>query len=145
MLINSNYSEVEKINIYKNYIGNKDKKEIVVEKLGLPINEYLKYKSQTFVSDKDENGETIKGSKNEKIYNYLNNIKDKDLSQDYKKVICKMSGINTYDKDIVDNINNNKSLTTDERKEILTNIGFKIDKNNKIKINSKLPIIRYIK
>lgn len=145
VLINSNYSEVEKTNIYKNYIGNKDKKEIVVEKLGLPINEYLKYKSQTFVSDKDENGETIKGSKNEKIYNYLNNIKDKDLSQDYKKVICKMSGINTYDKDIVDNINNNKSLTTDERKEILTNIGFKIDKNNKIKINSKLPIIRYIK
>jgi hypothetical protein len=145
VLINSNYSEVEKTNIYKNYIGNKDKKEIVVEKLGLPINEYLKYKSQTFVSDKDENGETIEGSKNEKIYNYLNNIKDKDLSQDYKKVICKMSGINTYDKDIVDNINNNKSLTTDERKEILTNIGFKIDKNNKIKINSKLPIIRYIK
>ena len=54
----------------------KDKKVIVVDKLGLPVNEYLKYNTQKFVSDKDENGDAISGSKKEKVYEYLNNIPD---------------------------------------------------------------------
>ena len=145
VLANSNYTDKTKEIIYKNTEGSKDKKIIVVDKLGLPINEYLKYKSQKFESDKDEDGETVKGSKNQKVYDYLNNIPDEDLSQDYKKVICKMSGINSYDKDIVNMINNNKKLTVNERTEILTNIGFKIDKQGRIQTSSVLPLVKYVK
>lgn len=145
VLANSNYTDKTKEIIYKNTEGSKDKKITVVDKLGLPINEYLKYKSQKFESDKDEDGETVKGSKNQKVYNYLNNIPDEDLSQDYKKIICKMSGINSYDKDIVNLINNNKKLTVNERTEILTNIGFKIDKQGRIQTSSVLPLVKYVK
>ena len=145
VLANSNYTDKTKEIIYKNTEGSKDKKIIVVDKLGLPINEYLKYKSQKFESDKDEDGETVKGSKNQKVYNYLNNIPDEDLSQDYKKIICKISGINSYDKDIVNMINNNKKLTVNERTEILTNIGFKIDKQGRIQTSSVLPLVKYVK
>lgn len=145
VLANYDYSDKTKEIIYKNTEGSNDKKIILVDKLGLPINEYLKYKSQKFESDKDEDGETVKGSKNQKVYDYLNNIPDEDLSQDYKKVICKMSGINSYDKDIVNMINNNKKLTVNERTEILTNIGFKIDKQGRIQTSSVLPLVKYVK
>ena len=145
VLANSDYSDKTKEIIYKNTEGTNDKKFVVVDKLGLPINEYLKYKTQTFVSDKDEDGDTISGSKKEKVYEYLNSIPDKELSQDYKKIICKMEKTTSYDIDVLDIINNKKTLTTNERKEILTNLGFKIYEDGRIKISSKIPIAKYVK
>ena len=145
VLANSDYSDKTKEIIYKNTEGSNDKKFIVVDKLGLPINEYLKYKTQTFVSDKDEDGDTISGSKKEKVYEYLNSIPDKELSQDYKKLICKMEKTTSYDIDVIDIINNKKTLTTNERKEILTSLGFKIYEDGRIKISSKVPIAKYVK
>ncbi len=145
ILADSNYSDKTKEIIYKNTEGSKDKKVIVVDKLGLPVNEYLKYKTQKFVSDKDENGDAISGSKKEKVYEYLNNIPDEQLSQDYKKIICKIEGTTNYDVNVIDIVNNKENLTTNERKEILTNLGFKIYENGKIKLSSKIPLARYVK
>ena len=145
ILANSNYSDNTKEIIYKNTEGSKDKKIILVDKLGLPINEYLKYKSNTFENDKDSDGETISGSKKQKVYNYLNSISDKSLSQNYKKIICKIEGINDYDNDIVNFVNNNKELNYDKKTEILKDIGFKIDKNGKIQTKSMIPIYKYVK
>lgn len=145
VLANSNYTNITKEIIYKNTEGNKDKKIIVVDKLGLPINQYLRYKSQKFESDKDKDGETVKGSKNQKVYDYLDGILDRDLSQDYKKIICKIEGINKYDNDIVNTINKNSKLSPKDRVEILTNIGFKIDKNGRIQTKSIIPITKYVK
>ena len=145
VLANSNYTDKTKEIIYKNTEGSKDKKIIVVDKLGLPINEYLKYKSQKFESDKDEDGETISGSKKQKVYNYLNSISDEELSQDYKKIICKIEDINTYDNDIVNFVNSSKNLNYSERTEILKDIGFKIDKDGKIQTKSMIPIYKYVK
>lgn len=145
VLANSDYSDKTKEIIYKNTEGSNDKKFIVVDKLGLPVNEYLNYKTKTFVSDKDEDGDTISGSKKEKVYEYLNSIPDKELSQDYKKIICKMEKTTSYDIDVIDIVNNKKTLTTNERKEILTNLGFKIYEDGRIKISSKIPIAKYVK
>lgn len=145
ILANLNCTDITKEIIYKNTEGNKDKKIIVVDKLGLPINQYLRYKSQKIESNKDKDGETVKGSKNQKVYDYLNAIPDSKLSQDYKKIICKIEGINKYDNDIVNNINKNSKLSPKDRVEILTNIGFKIDKNGRIKTKSIIPITKYVK
>lgn len=145
VLANSDYSDKTKEIIYKNTEGSNDKKIIVVDKLGLPINEYLKYKSQKFESDKDEDGETISGTKKQKVYDYLNNISDKDLSEDYKKIILKIEDINDYDNDIVNFVNNSKQLNYDERTEILKDLGFKIDKDGKIQTKSIIPIYKYVK
>lgn len=145
VLANLNCTDTTKEIIYKNTEGNKDKKIIVVDKLGLPINQYLRYKSQKFESDKDKDGETIKGSKNKKVYNYLNDIPDSELSQNYKKIIAKIEGINKYDNDIVNRINENSKLSPKDRVEILTRIGFKIDKNGKVQTKSIIPITKYVK
>lgn len=145
VLANSDYSDKTKEIIYKNTEGSNDKKIILVDKLKLPINEYLNYKSQKFENDKDSDGETISGSKKQKVYNYLNSISNKELSQDYKKIICKIENINDYDNDIVNFINNSKNLNYSERTEILKNIGFKIDKDGKIQTKSILPIYKYVK
>lgn len=145
VLANYDYSDKTKEIIYKNTEGSNDKKIIVVDKLGLPINEYLKYKSQKFESDKDEDGETISGTKKQKVYDYLNNISDKDLSEDYKKIILKIEDINDYDNDIVNFVNNSKQLNYDERTEILKDLGFKIDKDGKIQTKSIIPIYKYVK
>ena len=145
ILVDSNYSKDEKESIYKNYINSKDKKTILVDKLGLPINQYLKYKTRTFENDKDTDGETISGSKKQKVYNYLNSISDEELSQDYKKIICKIEDINTYDNDIVNFVNSSKNLNYSERTEILKDIGFKIDKDGKIQTKSMIPIYKYVK
>ena len=145
VLANSDYSDKTKEIIYKNTEGSNDKKIILVDKLKLPINEYLNYKSQKFENDKDSDGETISGSKKQKVYNYLDSLSDEELSQDYKKIICKIEGINDYDNDIVNFVNNSKNLNYSERTEILKNIGFKIDKDGKIQTKSMIPIYKYVK
>lgn len=145
VLANSDYSDKTKEIIYKNTEGSNDKKIILVDKLKLPINEYLNYKSQKFENDKDTDGETISGSKKQKVYDYLNSISNKELSQDYKKIICKIENINDYDNDIVNFINNSKNLNYSERTEILKDIGFKIDKDGKIQTKSMIPIYKYVK
>lgn len=147
VLLNSNYTDRTKEIIYKNTEGKNDKKLMIVDKLGLPINQYLKYKSKKFENDKDENGDTISGSKKQKVYDYLNSILDKDLSQDYKKIICKIEGINDeqYNSDIVKFVKNYKGITGEERKEILKTIGFKIDKDGYILTTTILPITTNVK
>lgn len=145
ILLNSNYSEKEKKAIYANYINKEDKKIILVDKLDFPLEQYLKYKQQGFKSEKDDEGESISGSKKKKVYNYLNEIDDTDLSLDYKKVICKIEGISSYDKDIVNFVNSQNNLTKTERIEILKNIGFKVDKEGRIKTTTMLSLTRFVK
>lgn len=149
ILLDSDYSENEKMAIYKNYINSEDKKVKLVEKLNLPIAQYLKYKTQEFKNDKDEDGESIKGSKKEKVYNYLNSIDDNELSVNFKKIICKIEGAvdkkNNYDKDIVDFITKDPELTGEEQKELLEIIGFDVDKNGYIKTTMMLPIKKNVK
>lgn len=145
ILVNSNYSDSEKEAIYKKSINSQDKKIQVVDELGLPITQYLKYRQQDFVNDKDSNGETISGTKKQKVYNYLNSISDSTLSQDYKKLLCKMEGITAYDSDVARLVVNNNNLTTDKQKEILKTLGFKVDKNGNISTTTMIPRNKAVK
>ena len=144
-LLNSKCAEDEKEEIYKNYIGTEDKKIKLVDKLDFPLEEYLKYKQQDFENDKDKNGKSISGTGKQKVYDYLNNISTNNLSDNYKKIICKIEGINDYDVDVVTFINNYNSITTNEKREILENIGYEIDEDGYVVTKSILPIRKYIK
>lgn len=146
ILLDSKYSDKDKLELYKNYISSTDKKvSVAVEKLGMPINTYLDYKSNKFENDKDEDGETISGTKRDKVYNYVNNLKDVDLI--YKCMMLKMSDINDpyADKAIVDNVNKNKNLNSEERIDILKSLGFKVDKYGNIENLIFIPIRSRIK
>ncbi len=143
ILINSNYSDKEREAIYKEYINSEDKKIQLVDKLGLPLNQYLKYKQQEFENDKDEDGETISGTKKQKVYDYLNNIPDKELPMIYKQMICKLENINNYNSDIVNYVI--KNAKESEQKELLEILGFKVDKNGNIQNTTILPITKNVK
>ena len=144
ILANADYSDTTKSIIYKTAINPRDKKYLDLEKIDFPITEYLKYKSQDFVSDKDEDGESIKGSKSKKVYNYLNNISESKLSDDYKKIICRIEEISDYDNDVVNFINKQK-LSIEDKTSLLKNIGFKINKDGYIQTYSRIPITKYVK
>lgn len=146
ILLDSKYSDKDKLELYKNYISSTDEKvSVAVEKLGMPINVYLDYKSNKFENDKDEDGETISGTKRDKVYNYVNNLKDVDLI--YKSLIIKMSDINDpyADKAIVDNVNKNKDINSEERIDILKTLGFKVDKYGNVENLIFIPIRSRIK
>lgn len=144
ILADSNYSDTTKSIIYKTAINSRDKKVLALEKINFPITQYLNYKAQEFVSDKDEDGESISGTKKKKVYNYLNNISSSKLSDINKKIICKIEGISNYDKDIVNYINK-QNISKEDKTDLLKNIGFKVDKEGYIKTTTMLPITKNIK
>ena len=144
ILADSNYSDTTKSIIYKTAINSRDKKILALEKINFPITQYLNYKSQEFVSDKDEDGESISGTKKKKVYSYLNNISSSKLSDINKKIICKIEGISNYDKDIVNYINK-QNISKEDKTDLLKNIGFKVNKEGYIKTTTMLPITKNIK
>ncbi len=143
ILLTSNYSDSEREAIYKEYINSEDKKIQLVDKLGIPLNQYLKYKQQDFENDKDADGETISGTKKQKVYDYLNSIPDKELSVIYKNMICKLENINDYNSDIAKYIID-KNITPKDKKELLKILGFKVDKNGNVQNITILPITKNI-
>lgn len=146
ILLDSSYSDKDKLELYKNYISSTDKKvSVAVEKLGMPIDVYLDYKSNKFENDKDEDGETISGTKKDKVYNYVNSLNDVDLI--YKYMMVKMSDINdSYaDKAILNFVDNNKTINFEERNEILETLGFDVDKYGNVQNLIFIPIKSRIK
>lgn len=142
VLVNASYSDKAKKIIYKESLNSEDKKIQLVDKLGLPLNQYLKYKQQEFENDKDVDGETISGTKKQKVFDYLNSIPDKELSIIYKQIICKLENINNYNSDIVNYVIENANAS--DKKELLEILGFKVDKDGFIKNTTILPITKNI-
>lgn len=146
ILLKSNYSDKEKLALYKNYVSSTDKKvEVAVEKLNMPIDVYLNYKTNQFENDKDKDGETISGTKKQKVYNYVNSLNNVDLI--YKYLIVKMEGINDSDGDkaIINYVNKSQKFNFEERKEALKTLGFKVDKYGNVENMIFIPIKSKIK
>ena len=150
ILLNTNLTDSEKEQVYKSSINSEDKKIELVDKLGFPLIEYLKYKQQSFKNDKDEDGETISGTKKQKVATYLSNIPNSQLSIDYKKIICKIegvskiSGVKNLDSDVVRFVDS-KNLSREEKKDLLESIGFDVDKYGNVKSTIMLPIKKSVK
>lgn len=80
VLAESDYSNKHKEAIYEAKMGSDDELySIVMKNTGINITEYLNYKSQEFTSDKKDDGtvdgKSISGSKKQKVYAYVNNMK----------------------------------------------------------------------
>ena len=95
-------------------------------------------------------GETISGTKKQKVVNYLANIPNSQLSMDYKKIICKIegvsqiSGVKNLDSDVVRFIDS-KNLSIEDKKDLLESIGFDVDKYGNVKSTIMLPIKKSVK
>ncbi|MCI8760519.1 MAG: hypothetical protein HFJ34_05305 [Clostridia bacterium] len=134
VLLDSNYSSKEKTAIYENYIRTKPKdNEADIFKLlkdsNININEYLKYEQQEFESDIEddgtEKGKAVTGSKKEKVYEYVNNMK---IAREQKILILgKQYKLNYQSEkmELFNYINNIQGQTKKEKLEIFK----KYDKN----------------
>ena len=84
-----------------------------------------------FHADKDTNGKEIKDSRKVKVLSYINNL-DADY---YTKIILYKSEYpsdDTYNREIVEYINNRSDLTYTERVGILTELGFRVTADGQI-------------
>ena len=80
LLANASYDKSDKKIIYENTLGADDSLyNNAMKYTGINIDEYLKYKTQEFTSDKTDdgtvNGKSVSGSKKAKVYAYVNNMK----------------------------------------------------------------------
>ena len=106
VLVDSNYTNKEKESLYETYIkDSNDKKYDIIKATGMNIDEYLKYKSTTFESDKKDDGtvkgKTISGSLKDKKYNYINNM---NITGVQKKILYGLDYTpSKQDKDVIVN------------------------------------------
>lgn len=122
--------------IYKSTFGKDDDVyNKVLSKNGININEYLKYKTQKFTSDKKDDGtlqgKTVTNSKRNKVFDYVNkmNISYENrlvlLGQQYKLDSGKRKDLFNYI--------NNTNMNTDEKLKIFDKMqGFTVYKDGTI-------------
>lgn len=136
ILLNSKYSDKEKKALYSTYIKNEQDTEYeIMNYANTDIDEYLKYKQQGFDSDYADNGtvngKAISGSKQRKVYEYINSAKMTYeqklllLGMQYKLTSGERSTLAKY----VDTLN----ITSDEKLKAYKKIkGFTVYKNGKV-------------
>ena len=142
ILVNANYTANEKDKIYSQIINKDDDTYQILKKLDNSrniINQYLDYLQTDLKADREddgtENGKAISGSKKQKVYNYINSIDSKDMSYVQRLYL---TGVNTTlstsdKKKIFTLINENKSLTKNEKLEALDKLqGFTVYKDGKV-------------
>jgi hypothetical protein len=123
-LAKASYSNATKKTIYENSLGKEDSLYDVMKDSGVDISEYLKYKTQEFESDKQEdgtvNGKTVSGSKKKKVYEYVNNMK---INYNQKLLL----------------LGTQYNLTNDEKTKLANYVnGLSISKDKKLQIYGKL-------
>ena len=123
LVIGTNLSDEKMAYLYGKYYSKEETLNNLLN-LGISIREFIKYNSQEFESDYYTNGKVVTNSKKKKVISYINSL---NLSAVQKAMLIKMeySSFNSYDKQIIQYVNN-RSLNMEDKKEILTSLGFKI-------------------
>ena len=91
---------------------------------------YEKYKSYTselydIKADKDENGDTIRGSRKEKVIEYINNL-DADYGERLILFKSEYNADDTYNMEIVEYLNSREDISYEEMESILKELGFTV-------------------
>ena len=128
----SNYGDFASYEEYEYYTKNPEK--YTVSKVIGEFDKYSQYEEaiNAIESDKDVNGDSINGSRKEKVINYLNNL---NIDYGAKILLYKMEypSDNTYNRDIVEYLNERQDITYQEMEEILTILGYTVDKDGTVR------------
>lgn len=153
-LVNSNLSDNEIADLYSKYYSS-DEKLSLIKTLNIPIKEFIKLDSQDFDSDYNNQGKAISGSKQQKLFKYINSLKltatqkailMKSQYSSYKNadrrileyinnvkatkyeksVMAKQLGFNNYDTYLINYIMKEQSLTQEEKLNKLKKLGFNV-------------------
>lgn len=128
----SNYGDFSSYEEYEYY--NKNPEKYNISKVIGEFDKYSQYEKaiNAIESDKDENGDSINGSRKENVIEYLNAL---DADYGTKILLYKMEypSDNTYNSDIVDYLNERQDITYQEMEEILLTLGFTVDKDGTVR------------
>ncbi len=125
------YNEYSSFEEFDYYQENPELKSIAKAVGGYASFRYHLNRMNNFTSDKDENGNTISGSKKNKVLNYIYNA---DLDYGEKLILYKSQykSDDNYNTAIIDYLNERSDISYTEMKEILENLGFKVDSKGNI-------------
>lgn len=137
VLVDSKYPNKEITALYENYIlSDSDTEYPIIKETftndGLNINKYLKYKTQEFTSDKEDDGtlsgKTVSGSKKEKVYQYVN---DMDITYTQKLMLLGMEyTLNNNEQNLLANYINNLDISAQNKLDFYSKLkGFTVYKN----------------
>lgn len=137
ILLDSEYSNKEKVTIYENYIkSDSDLEYEAISKTNINFDEYLKYKQQEFISDKQDdgslNGKTVNKSKQKKVEQYLNSI---DITDNQRLLLYAMNGYSTtasQKSQLAKYVNQLQMNSKDKLKVFSKFSGFKVYKNGDV-------------
>lgn len=139
VLSNASYSNKTKKIIYENSIGEDDDLyNNVMKKSNIDMTEYLKYKTQEFVSDKKDDGtidgKSISGSKKKKVLNYINNMSSKVTYEQKLLLAGTQYKLSNAERAEVAKYVNSLNIKKDEKLDIYKKLqGFTVYKNGTIK------------
>lgn len=77
-------------------------------------------------ADKDVNGNSISGSKKDKVIDYINNL-DADYGAKIVLYRYEYQNDNTYNAEIIDYINNRQDLSYEDKISIYTQLGYRVE------------------
>ena len=136
ILLDSNYSNKEIKAIYENYIKSENDSEYtIINKTGINIKEYLKYKQQDFTSDSVDDGttkgKTVSGSSKVKTYEYVNKM---NITYEQRLMLLGMKyTLTDTEKTRLYNYVKSLNCTTEEKKNIFEKLkGFTVYKNGRV-------------
>lgn len=138
ILLDSNYSNKDKQELYENYIkSNEDIQYDAMKSANIKLEDILKYKQQEFTSDKTDdgtlNGKTVSNSKKNKIVNYINSM---NITENQRLLLYAMNGYSTNfsQKNQLVNYVQTLKLDLDTKKELYNKFsGFTVYKDGTIK------------
>jgi hypothetical protein len=109
-------------------------KAVMVDVFTNGVTEYRKYTKamSELKADKDQSGETVAGSRKQKVTNYINGL---DLDYGEKIILYKMEypGEHEYDWDIVEYLNSRRDLSEEQIVKILEQLGAKVKEDGTVK------------
>lgn len=127
-LLNSNYDNKQKLYLYSKSYSTNDVE--MAQKLDINADAFIKVDSQGFKSDKYINGKTVRNSKLNKVYRYVESLPKLSVSEKAILIKSQVSSFDKYNNQIIQYVDK-QDLTIKDKEEILKNMGFKI-KNGRV-------------
>lgn len=121
-LLNSNLKDRELAFLYSNYYSSEEELQEIMT-LKIPVKEFIKYNSQEFESDYNENtGKAISNSRKRKLIQFVNSL---NLSIPQKAILIKKAynSYDDYNSQIVSYVNK-QNVSKYEKAKLLKSIGF---------------------
>ena len=128
-IVDSGLEDTEKASLYKKYY-NSDTVDTIL-KSAISIDDYLTYETKEFKADKNEKGNSIPGSRKDKVIDYVNSL---ELNIPQKAIIIKSTNtfkFNDYNEEIIDYVNS-LDLDYQEKVDILDGVDIKVDSEGNI-------------